>query len=177
MAMKRKRQWWLQTLRGLALFIFGIFCLFNSGMTLEALMTILGAFVLGIGILLLGGLGIAKNLGNNFATIEGVINVVIGLIVMINPIGTAKFMVILVAIWAIVMGIIQVVAALRIRGRSTLWSIPLVSGILTLILGIVLLSDPFEGAQAMVILIGIFTIIVGAGMMINSASKNRIEVE
>jgi uncharacterized membrane protein HdeD (DUF308 family) len=177
MALKRKRQWWLQALRGLALFIFGLFCLFNSDMTVAAIITVLGAFVLAIGAVLLIGLAATKMLGNNFATIEGVIDVVIGLLVVINPVGTAKLLVIIIAIWAIVMGIIQILAALRIRDRSALWTLPLGSGILTLILGILLLSDPFEGAQAMIILIGIFALIVGVGLMINSASKNRIEVE
>jgi uncharacterized membrane protein HdeD (DUF308 family) len=68
---------------------------------------------------------------------------------------------IIIACWAIVIGIFQISAAIKLRKSIKNEWIGILNGLITLIFGILILTDVFTGATALVMLFGAFAVISG----------------
>ena len=74
---------------------------------------------------------------------------------------TALALLWIIAAWALVVGVTQIATAVRLRDViSNEWFLGL-SGLLTVVLGVILVVRPREGAVALVTVIGIFAILWG----------------
>ncbi len=177
MTLVRKKGWKISLLRGILLVLFGIYALIESGQTVSTLMSVFGIFVLIFGVLLLSVLVAGNALGFNYPTVEAFMDIVIGTLIIMYPEDMAEIIIILIGAWILLIGIFILISGYQIRDVSPFWLVPFLSGILTILLAILLLANPFGAAKAAVIIIGLLAIISGLGLISNSISKTEIVIE
>jgi uncharacterized membrane protein HdeD (DUF308 family) len=161
------RNWWLVALRGALAVIFGIVTLAWPGLTLLALIFLWGFYALvdGISSIALG----AAVRGHRWSNVLiGVVGVLAGLVAIFLPGETAVVLLVIIAIWAIVAGVVQIVGGIALRSAMPHAWFLIVTGALTLVLGVVLLFDPGAGALALVTTIAIFAIVWGISLIMMS---------
>jgi hypothetical protein len=75
---------------------------------------------------------------------------------------------IMIASWAIVRGLFEIVAAIKLRKvMEGEWVLAL-SGVVSILLGMLLLRNPAAGALAVVMIIGIYMLVFGAAAVLFS---------
>ena len=92
---------------------------------------------------------------------EAIASGAIGLALILFPQATLALFLLLIGIWAIIIGIIQLVIIVNIKGNISNKNIHLFNALLTIGLGILLLFNPFGWAVFMGILIGILALLFG----------------
>lgn len=158
------RNWWLVALRGLLALMFGIFALLFPRATVLALVLYFGALTLfGGAMLVVLAIRRARHHESwGWWMLEGVVDIVFGLFVVLYPGISVSVFVLFLAAWALVIGVIQVISALRLRRRFRYWWLTLLYGLLAIVFGILIFFNPFGGAVAVVVAIGVFALVYGA---------------
>jgi uncharacterized membrane protein HdeD (DUF308 family) len=158
--------WWALLLRGIAAVLFGLAALFWPGLTLFVLIVFFGAYALVDGILAIVA-GIRGSEGRRWLLLaEGVLGVLAGLITFFWPGMTALFLLFVISAWAIFTGLLKVVMAIFFRREvENAWLMGL-SGVLSVLFGVVLAVLPGAGLLSLVWLIGIYALIVGVVLIV-----------
>jgi uncharacterized membrane protein HdeD (DUF308 family) len=157
------RNWGWMALRGVAALVFGLLTLWNPGITLAVLVLLFGAFALVDGIF-----AVVASLTNRreeahwvAMLVGGLAGMVIGICTFIAPGVAATVLLFVIAAWALITGIAQIAAAIQlrkvIRGE---WLLAL-AGVLSVALGLLLVSRPALGALAVVLWIGAYALAAG----------------
>jgi uncharacterized membrane protein HdeD (DUF308 family) len=169
-----ERHWWVFALRGLFAIIFGVLALVWPETTLMALVLLFGAYALVDGIFAVV-FGLASSGDNErwWATLlEGVVGIIIGLLTFFWPGATTLAFLYLIAAWALVTGILEIVAAIQLRQLITNEWLMILSGILSIIFAVLLVVFPGAGALSLVWLIGAYAIFFGI-LLISFAFRLR----
>jgi uncharacterized membrane protein HdeD (DUF308 family) len=158
-----RQSWWMLGIRGLLAILFGVAALVWPGLTLLALVLLFGVYALVDGIM---AVIVSFRERKVFAQwwvvlLEGLAGIVIGILTFIWPGITALVLLYLIAAWAIVTGIFEIVAAFsgRLPGGVE-WMLGL-AGVLSVLLGMILAALPRAGLLSLVWLIGIYAIVFG----------------
>lgn len=152
-------KYWLSFfLRGIVALIFGFIAVFNPGLGLELLVLIVGIFLMldGVIALIVGLFG--KSL---LFLLEGLVGVALGLGIYLYTQQALTVFVVLVSIWAVVTGLLEIITAFEIRRHvaNEIWL--LLSGLISVIFGFLIFVNPALFAYALGIVIGIYAIIFG----------------
>ncbi len=158
------RSWWSLLLRGLVAVAFGVLSLIWPQLSLAVLVLLVGAFLF-----VDGALGIwAAVRGRReesrwwLLLIDGLLGVGIGVVTFLWPGITALALLYLIAAWAVLTGILEIVAAVRLREViEGEWLLGL-AGVLSVIFGLGIALFPGAGAVALVAVIATFAILYGA---------------
>jgi uncharacterized membrane protein HdeD (DUF308 family) len=159
--------WWILLLRGVAAVIFGVLALVSPGATLLALVWVFGIYAIVDGALALWFAVQAAQEHRRWwpFLLEGVVGIAAGVIAFVSPGITALALVYVVAAWAIVTGILEVVAAIELRKViDQEWLLGL-SGVLSIVFGVLVAVQPRAGAVSLVWIIGIYALLFGAAMI------------
>ena len=159
------RHWWVIGLRGLAAIIFGILAFAWPGMTLAVLVLLFGAYALVDGVLTLWAAFRGDAPHRVTMLIEGVISVLAGLAAFTWPGLTALVLLYIIAFWAIVTGVLEIFAAIRLRRAISNELGLIIGGVLSVAFGAILLLAPGSGALAVVFLIGAYAIVFGIALL------------
>lgn len=157
------RNWWALALRGLLALLFGFLAFAWPGLTLAALVILFGAYVLVDGIFALVAAVRAAEAHERWwmFVLEGIAGVAAGLITFMWPGITGLVLLFLIAWWAIIMGVFEIGAAIRLRREMTgEWALGL-GGLASVIFGLLLLFRPGAGALAVIWLIGLYAVVFG----------------
>ncbi len=157
------RHWWLLALRGIAAVIFGVLAFIVPGVTLLVLVLLFGAYALIDGILAVITSFREREENHRWwvLLLEGLAGVIVGVIALFAPQVAAVSLLFLIAFWAIFTGIMEIIAAIRLRREiSNEWALGL-SGVLSVILGVILLVYPSAGVLGLIWAIGAYAIIFG----------------
>jgi uncharacterized membrane protein HdeD (DUF308 family) len=157
------RNWWVLLIRGILAVLFGLMAFVLPGVTLVTLVLLYGVYALadGIAALWVGGRGRTWSL-----VLGGVLGILIGIFTFISPGITAIALLYLIAAWAIVRGIFEIITAIQLRREiSNEWAL-IIGGILSILFGVVLVVNPAAGALAMVWVIGIYALVFGLLMIV-----------
>jgi uncharacterized membrane protein HdeD (DUF308 family) len=157
------KNWWLEVLRGVAAVIFGILAFVWPGLTLLTLVLFWGAYALVDGVLAI----VAAIKGGNpmprwWLAIVGLAGIVAGVLTFLVPGITALVLLIFIAVWAIVLGVMEIYGAIRLRKEIEGEWLLILNGVLSVLFGLILLWRPAVGALAVVWIIGAYAIILGA---------------
>jgi uncharacterized membrane protein HdeD (DUF308 family) len=168
------RYWWLILLRGIAAIIFGVLAFIWPGITLVTLVLLWGAFTLVDGALALAHAIMGGNVGSRWwLALIGVLGILVGLLTFMWPGLTALVLLVFIASWAIVLGILEIIGAIRLRKEiDNEWAIGL-SGALSVLFGVVLLIAPGAGALALIWVIGAYAIVFGILLVMAALKLKR----
>lgn len=156
--------WWIVGVRGVLTILFGVAAILWPALTLGILITIFGVYAImdGLFTIVMGVWG-GKDRSDGWLmmVLDGLVRIGAGVIAIIWPGLTSLTLVIIIATWAVVTGIIEVVMAIRLHKEiENEWVMGL-SGLLSVLLGVVLFARPGVGALAGILLIGFYAILFG----------------
>jgi uncharacterized membrane protein HdeD (DUF308 family) len=157
------RNWWALLIRGIAAVIFGILAFAWPHLAGLALVLLFGAYAFVDGIFALISAVRAVEGGERWVwfAVEGIVGLIIAAITLFHPVITAIALYITIAVWAILTGIFEIVAAIQLRKiiPGDWWMI--IGGIASIAFGILMYIYPRSGALAVIYLIGAYAIFFG----------------
>jgi uncharacterized membrane protein HdeD (DUF308 family) len=160
------QNWWLVLLRGIAGIIFGILTFINPAISLAVLVLFFGAYSLVDGVLaIVSAIRWRGEIDRWWVLlIEGLAGIAAGLVTFFWPGITALALLYVIAAWALITGILEIAAAIRLRKIiDGEWLLAL-TGILSIAVGVLLAVFPSAGALALVIWIGAY--VAAAGVLL-----------
>ena len=158
--------WWTLVLRGLAAILFGILAYVLPDITFTVLVLLFGAYALWDGVFALIGAVRAQGERRWFLILEGLVGVAAGLVTFFWPGAATLAILTIIAAWAIVTGIFEVIGAIRLRKEIEGEWFLLLSGLLSVLFGIALVIWPVAGLVAVTWMIGAYAIIFGILLMV-----------
>jgi uncharacterized membrane protein HdeD (DUF308 family) len=157
------RNWWVFVLRGIVAILFGVLAFLRPGITLEALILLFAFWALFDGIFaLIGSIGAAEAKEPWWPLVLiGLLGIAAGILTFRYPGVTALALLFVIAFWSIFRGIIEIVAAVRLREliQGEWWFI--LGGIASIAFGVLIVMYPGSGLLAVVWLIGLYAVIFG----------------
>ena len=176
------RVWGGLALRGLVAILFGMLALTRPGATVLALVYLFGAFAFMDGLFaLVSSIRIAKLQGRWWPMLLlGLVGIAIGVLSFVDPAVTAVGWLYYIAIWAVLTGILEVAAAIRLRKViEGEWMLG-VSGVLSIAFGILIGTKPGVGMLSLTWLIGAYAIVMGVlflglAFRLRGAQKRPVE--
>lgn len=158
------RWWWTFILRGVVAILFGALAFVAPGFGIGLLVGLFAAWALidGVGNLLAGIRTRGQDRSWWLEVLEGVVGIVAGVIALVLPGYAAQILIMLIAAWAIVTGVLEIVMAFRLRKviAGEVWMA--LAGVASILFGVVIFLFPTAGALSIVWLIGSFAIAFGA---------------
>jgi uncharacterized membrane protein HdeD (DUF308 family) len=143
--------WWLFLLVGLMSVAAGVIVLTKPSNSLATLAVIAGIFVLVDGIFDLIVSFSRRTENRGLAALLGVLDIVVGVLLIRHPISGVLAVALLIGIWLIAMGVVRLVGAFDRENR--VWSI--VVAMIEMIAGIVIVASPPIGFATLALLVGI----------------------
>jgi uncharacterized membrane protein HdeD (DUF308 family) len=163
------RAWWIMAVRGLAAVIFGVVALIWPEITLLALVLVFGAYVFVDGVFALIAAVRGRELAGGsrgWLVLEGLLGVGAGIVAVLWPDITALALLWVIAFWAVLTGVLEIFAAVRLRRvLNNEWML-VVAGALSIVFGLILIIWPGSGAIGLVWLIGIYAIVFGVVFLV-----------
>jgi uncharacterized membrane protein HdeD (DUF308 family) len=157
------RNWWLLALRGVAAIIFGVMAFVWPGTTIAVLVILFGAYAVADGILAIAAaLSNAAGQRRGSILLQGVVSLVIGIATFVWPNLTALTLIYLIAVWAIAIGFLQLVVAIELRRELSNEWLLILSGIASIIFGVLVIIFPGAGALSVVWMIAAYAVLIGA---------------
>jgi uncharacterized membrane protein HdeD (DUF308 family) len=151
-------------LRGICAVLFGILAFVWPGITLVSLVLLFGAYALANGVLaiVMAAKTPRGSPGKGLTVVLGLVSIGAAAITFLYPGITALSLVFIIAAWAIVSGAFEIAAGVALRKRmSGTWML-VISGVLSVIFGVLLFLRPAAGALSLVWLIGAYALVFGA---------------
>jgi uncharacterized membrane protein HdeD (DUF308 family) len=182
------RSWWKQVLIGVVAIAFGI-CeiVFPAGIIFSRLLDVIfgvakplsGSMTAVAAMLALVALVAVDGLANLFGTgvmdkrgarIRGVIGVVTGIAAIFWPGRTAYIAVEVIGLWAITIGVLELLFARYSREGGENRALPIVAAIASMAVGVGLMGSAFAGAVVISVMIGIAAMARGISLMMSGIS-------
>ena len=148
--------------RGIVAILFGVLTLVWPKLSLAALVFLFGLFAVISGITAIAAaLRNREEQGWGLLLFEGILGIAAGVVALIWPAITALAFLYLLAAWAILTGVMELIAPLSFPmsgGRGVLMAL---SGVVSIVFGVLIAAQPAAGLLAVVWLIGIYAIVIG----------------
>jgi len=161
------RYWWMFLVRGVVALLLGLMALLVPDIAFASLIIFLGAYLFIDGIFsVMAAISARKTLKDwNWYLLSGITGILIGLITFYHPFATATAVIYMIAFWSLVAGLVEIAVAIRmarvIKGEG--WYI--LGGALTILFGILLITNPIAGAITLTMLFGIYAIAIGVMLL------------
>ena len=163
-----KKIWVFAVVRGVLAIIFGLIALFAPIATAIVLAILIGAYAIVIGVFDI--IEAIRHRGSSLMGLRivlGAVSIVFGILVLVWPGISLAVLVILVAIWAIIIGILQVVSSVRHRAvPNSGWVWGIIGGSLSVLFGILVIIWPGTGLITIIWIIAIWAIIWGITLIV-----------
>jgi uncharacterized membrane protein HdeD (DUF308 family) len=162
------RNWWAIALRGVAAILFGVLTVIWPGLSLAVLVILFGIYTLLEGIFnVIAAVRLRQGERRWLALLlEGLVSVAVGAVTLVLPGLTALALIFLIAAWAILTGVLEIVAAVRlhrlVRGGGWL----ALSGVLSLVFGVLVACFPGAGALSLLLWVSAYSIVFGAVLLL-----------
>jgi len=156
------RYWWLFLVRGIVAIAFGVLSFMWPGITLVTLVLFWGAFALVDGVLALANAIMGGGVGSRWwLALVGLAGIAAGIVTFMNPGLTAVVLLWFFAGWSIALGVFQIVGAIQMRRQiENEWTL-ILSGVVSVLFGILLFTLPGAGLIGFVWVIAAYAIIFG----------------
>jgi len=166
--------WWLMALRGAVAVLFGLIALFRPSVALEALTILFGVYAFLDGALsLCAAFWRAPRADRWMMFFEGVLGVLAGIFALAWTPIAALALIYIVAAWALLTGALEIWAATVLR-RHLMGELGLaLAGLVSLLLGFILVVEPGMGAVMIAWIIGGYALLFGTAMLLLSLRLRR----
>ncbi len=166
--------WWAFVLRGIFAILFGIGAVSFPNLTVVVLVVLFGFYCLVDGFTSLVLAFEAESKG--WYVLGGLVSLAAGVIAFMRPGLTAIAVLIVIGLWAIVRGVIEIVTAIQIRKEVAGEWMLAAAGIISVLFGLFVVARPGQGALAVIWLIALFALIfgfleIGAGFKLRRLRK------
>ncbi|HZH53740.1 MAG TPA: HdeD family acid-resistance protein [Microvirga sp.] len=160
------QNWWALALRGVFAILFALIAFFWPGATMLSMVLFFSAYMLVDGIfgIVAAVRAASRHQRWGLLVLEGIVDILAGVVAFIWPGLTVLFFVTLIAVWSLITGILMVVAAFKLNpdfGRGWL----VFSGIVSVLFGVALLIAPLVGAVVLTWWIGAYALVFGIGLL------------
>ncbi len=157
------RNWWLVLIRGLLAILFGLGALFWPGLTWLLLIYLFGVYAIidGITALLTGIVRSKYSPRWWMFLLEGLVGIAAGLIAIFQPGTTGLILILVMAAWAIITGILEIAAAIRLRREITNEWLLGFGGFVSLAFGVLLFFQPATGSLVVTLMVGAYALMFG----------------
>lgn len=169
--------WWMLLFRGAAAVLFGALAVAWPAITLFVLVVLFAAYVLAMGaITLVAGLRTRREDGWWLVSLLGVVSLAAGALALLYPGMTALVLVLIIGAGALIVGIIDMAMAIRLRKElRNEWLLGL-AGLISIVFGAFVLLSPGAGALALIWLIALQSVLTGVlliaiGLRVRSAER------
>ncbi|HEX7230511.1 MAG TPA: HdeD family acid-resistance protein [Candidatus Binatia bacterium] len=160
------KKWWLLLLRGIVAVLFGILAFAWPGITLVTLVIFYGAYALIDGIVALAAaIGGGAMTPRWWLAIVGIAGIAAGLITFFWPGITALVLITLIGAWMLAHGVLEIIGAIKLRHEIDNEWLLIISGAVSVVVGLFVLAQPGAGALAFVWLIAAYAIAFGLLMI------------
>ena len=165
--------WWALALRGAFAILFAFIAFLRPGVTAQVIVLFFGAYALVDGVFaLIAGLRAARQHGRSGALLlEGILNILIGVIVFLMPGAALVALIYLIAIWAVISGIMLVAAGIALIRVSGEWLL-VIAGLVSILFGVVLFAQPAVGVIALSWWLGVYALLFGI-LLLSAAFRVR----
>ena len=150
-------------IRGIVSLLFGILAIAWPGVTAAALVIIFGVYALLDGIVnLVMGLTREPDGGRSWTQVLlGMVGIGAGVITFLMPSLTLFALIMFIAAWAVIRGVLELVAAVRLRRIiSGEWLLG-TAGVLSVLFGLVVIAFPAIGVLSIALLLGAYAAAAG----------------
>lgn len=175
LVMDPRQTWPLVLVRGVLAVVFGVIALIWPGGTVLALALVFGIYALADAI---GAFMQAFRPGDGahrFAyVLLGLLGLAAGVLALVWPGATILVLATLVGAWAVVTGIAEIVAAIRLRKQITGEAFLILAGAVSVIAGVLVLFHPIAGAYGIALLVGIYALLYGIMLVVLSFRLRRV---
>jgi uncharacterized membrane protein HdeD (DUF308 family) len=171
------QRWWVLLLRGICAIAVGITAIAWPGITLLSLVYLFGIFTLidGVAALVLGIRGESDGTMWWTMILLGLLAIAAGVAAFAWPALTAVVLLVIIAASALVRGIFEIAAAIRLREvLDDEWILAL-SGAMSILFGVLMFLRPAAGALAIVLLIGAYMLALGVFAVALSLRLRRLQ--
>lgn len=162
------QNWWVLALRGVVAILFAVIAFARPQITLQALVWVWGFYAVADGIFATVTAIRSAELGGRWGMLllSGISGIAAGIVAFAWPGITAVALLYLVAAWAVMTGFLEIAAAIALREvLEGEWMLGL-SGVLSVVLGVLLFARPGAGLLASVWMIGVYALIAGIAMLV-----------
>jgi uncharacterized membrane protein HdeD (DUF308 family) len=161
-------------LRGVIAILFGILFMAWPGISLEVMVLLCASFALIDGIIIIIMAFAAKGRWAQLVPL-GVVGVMLGILIFIWPQMSVTVLILLVAVWAIISGLSQFISiwAVKIMSSGAKW-LYAISGILSIILGVILFWYPIATTLIFIWIFGLYAVVFGIVMLISGIWMNSL---
>ena len=158
------RNWWALVLRGVVALLFGVIAFLMPATALGLLVLATGVYLVVDGVFAIVAAVRAASRHGRWTTLllEGVAGMALGLVAILLPAVAVGAFVLLLAAWALITGVLMLVAAFHTGHVS--WLLGL-GGLVSLVWGVLLVANPFGGAVVLTIWLGAYALFFGVTMI------------
>ncbi len=170
------RSWWAFVLRGALTLLFGVLALLLPEMAVFTLVMMFGVYAVVAGVFDVVAALREKAPGPRpwALLLCGIVSVLAGLFAFARPRLTAISLLYVIAAWAIATGVLEIVAAIRLRKEIRGEWLLVVSGVLSAAFGVFLAAFPGAGALAVLFWIGAYAILLGVLLVLLGVELRRV---
>jgi uncharacterized membrane protein HdeD (DUF308 family) len=170
-----KKTRWAIGLHGLASVVFGVLILVWPGISVYALTLVFGAYTLATGIVTLGTAFSTKEKDERgWMIVSGLLGIVVGVVVFAWPDISALALLYVIGAYAIGLGILAIVASFRLpldgRDSATVG----ITGLISIVFGVVIFVKPGAGALAVLALIAAFGLVTGVSELVVAFAGDKL---
>ena len=155
--------WWALLLRGIFAVIFGLIAFAWPGVTFLSIVFVFGFYALMDGIFaIVVGLRAPAGTGSWWMMLLlGIVGIIVGILAFVWPGATAFALLMLMAAWALVTGIFEIIAAIQLRKVIQGEWLMVLGGLASVVFGMLLFLKPAAGALAVIWIIGAYALVYG----------------
>jgi uncharacterized membrane protein HdeD (DUF308 family) len=170
-----KKIWIFAIIRGVLGIIFGLIALFAPIATAVVLAIVIGVWAIVDGVFDI--VEAIRHRGSSSMALRivlGAVSILFGILVLVWPGMSLGILVIFVGIWAIIIGVLQIMASVRNRAvPNSGWVWGIIGGALAILFGILVLIRPGAGLVSIIWIIGIWAIVWGITLIVLGVQLRR----
>lgn len=163
----KKSNWYIFLLNGLVAIFFGMLLLVTPMSTIVAWTLYFGLLVMLSGLIMffIAYRNMKSKKSYTVMMIESILAFLIGGVIVFYPRSTWDVFLVMIGIWATMMGLLQIVMAVRMQKKVSHHSLFTINGVITLVFGLLLLINPIPTSRVLFIIIGLLAVVAGVMLL------------
>ena len=171
------QHWWATVLRGLLAIGVGILAWYRPDIFWASLVLVFGVYAVVDGVFAIVAAIKTESRDRAFHLLEGLLGIAVGVVVFLYPDQAGTAIVVVIGIWAVATGVVEIVSAIRLRREiEDEWLLGL-GGVLSLVLGAILIARPQFGQVTTTYVLGTYGLIFGVVLVMLGLRLRRLRPE